>query len=62
MVLSGRDTAVGDLEGEEGVANLARAFLVAGSRSVVASLWATSDIYAQNLMQHFYGHVVQGLV
>ncbi|HTS10411.1 MAG TPA: CHAT domain-containing tetratricopeptide repeat protein [Candidatus Eisenbacteria bacterium] len=60
VVLSGCDTAAGDLEGEEGTANLARAFLVAGSRSVVASLWATSDIYAQNLMQHVYGHIAQG--
>ncbi|HEV2380773.1 MAG TPA: CHAT domain-containing protein [Terriglobia bacterium] len=60
LTLSGCDTGVGDLEGEEGVANLVRAFLVAGARSIVASLWATSDIYTQNLMHHFYRHVAEG--
>ena len=32
-------------EGEEGITNLIRAFLFAGAKSVVASLWVASDIY-----------------
>jgi len=46
VTLSACDTGVGSLEGEEGVANLIRAFLFAGSKAVVASLWMTSDIFA----------------
>ncbi|PYU91680.1 MAG: hypothetical protein DMG25_14090 [Acidobacteria bacterium] len=38
--LSGCDTGVGKPEGEEGVANLVRAFLLAGASNVVASSWA----------------------
>ena len=34
--------------------NLARAFLVAGSRSVVASLWAVDDRSTATLMESFY--------
>ncbi len=52
VTLSTCDTGVGALEGEEGIANLVRAFLFAGAKSVVASLWAASDVYTLNLMQH----------
>ena len=34
-----------------------RAFLFAGAKSVVASLWAASDVYTRNLMQHFYRYI-----
>lgn len=60
VTLSGCQTAVGDLEGVEGVANLVQAFLVAGARAVVATLWNVSDIYAENLMSHFYHHLADG--
>jgi len=36
VALSACDTGVGALEGEEGIANLVRAFLFAGAKSVVA--------------------------
>src|SRR5262249_6791151 len=61
VTLSGCETALGDVQGEEGGAGLARAFLSAAARSVVASLWAASDIYTQNLMNRFYRHLAQGL-
>lgn len=42
-VLSGCDTGAGDLQVGEGVLGLRRAFLTAGVRSVVASLWPVDD-------------------
>ncbi|MFN7977516.1 MAG: CHAT domain-containing tetratricopeptide repeat protein [Vicinamibacterales bacterium] len=42
-VLSGCDTGTGDVQVGEGVLGLRRAFLTAGVRSVVASLWPVGD-------------------
>jgi CHAT domain-containing protein len=36
------------------------AFLVAGSKSVVASLWSAEDTSASALMEHFYDHLARG--
>ena len=60
VTLSACDTGVGALEGEEGIANLVSAFLFAGAKSVVASLWAASDVYTRNLMQRFYRYIATG--
>ncbi len=60
VTLSACDTGVGPLQGEEGIANLVGAFLFAGAKSVVASLWAASDVYTRNLMQHFYRYIANG--
>jgi CHAT domain-containing protein len=60
VTLSACDTGVGALEGEEGIANVVRAFLFAGAKSVVTSLWAASDVYTRNLMQHFYRYIADG--
>jgi hypothetical protein len=49
VTLSACDTGVGALEGEEGIANLVRAFVFAGAKSVVASLWAASSTYTVTL-------------
>jgi CHAT domain-containing protein len=51
---------VGKLQGEEGVSGLAEAFLAAGSRAVVASLWSADDTFASALMERFYQHLAQG--
>ena len=58
--LSACDTGVGKLQGQEGVSNLVEAFLVAGSRSVVASLWSADDTSASALMERFYQRLAQG--
>jgi CHAT domain-containing protein len=58
--LSACDTGVGKLQGQEGISNLVEAFLVAGSRSVVASLWSADDTFASALMQRFYRHLADG--
>jgi CHAT domain-containing protein len=60
VVLSACDTAVGRLQGEEGVSNLSRAFLIAGSSSVVSTLWRVDDTYSLFLMKQFYQHLVAG--
>jgi CHAT domain-containing protein len=44
----------------EGVTGLARAFLYAGSKGVVDSLWSVDDRAAANLMVDFYGHLQKG--
>jgi CHAT domain-containing protein/tetratricopeptide (TPR) repeat protein len=53
VVLSGCNTGLGRINGD-GVIGLARAFLYAGSSSVVASLWRVADVVAGPQMAHFY--------
>jgi CHAT domain-containing protein len=57
VVLSACDTAVGPLEGQEGIANLSRAFLLAGARTVVSTLWQVDDSSSLFLMKRFYAHL-----
>jgi hypothetical protein len=52
--------ANGRLQGEEGVMNLARTFLIAGAKSVVASLWDADDRSTATLMAHFYRQIATG--
>jgi CHAT domain-containing protein len=54
VVLSACETARGEAVVGEGVQSLARAFLFAGSRSVVASLWPVADWAAAETMVSFY--------
>ncbi|HYM79661.1 MAG TPA: CHAT domain-containing protein [Candidatus Dormibacteraeota bacterium] len=61
VTLSACDTGVGKLQGEEGVTDLAEAFLVSGSRSVVASLWSADDTFTHALMNRFYTHIAEGM-
>ena len=54
VVLSACDTALGkDIEGE-GLVGIAHAFISAGSKSVVASLWKVDDRATAALMAEFY--------
>jgi CHAT domain-containing protein len=57
VTLSACDTGTGRLEGEEGVNSLERAFLVAGAKTVVATLWSADDIFAPALIKAFYQHI-----
>ena len=60
VTLSACETGIGRLQGEEGVMNLARAFLMAGARTVVASLWSVNDRSTATLMGYFYKHLANG--
>jgi CHAT domain-containing protein len=57
VILSACDTAIGPVEGEEGIAALSRAFLLAGARSVVSTLWSIDDTFSLFLMKQFYKHL-----
>ena len=46
--------------GGEGVTGLARAFLYAGSRGVVSSLWSVDDRETANLMTMLYDQLQRG--
>jgi CHAT domain-containing protein len=59
VTLSACDTDVGTAEGEAGVMSLEQAFLVAGARAVVASLWNVEDNSTTALMKAFYTHLAQ---
>jgi len=60
VTLSACETGVGRLQGEEGIMNLARTFLIAGAKSVVASLWDADDRSTATLMAHFYEQIGNG--
>lgn len=60
VVLSACDTSIGHLQGEEGVANLSRSFLIAGASAVVSTLWKIDDTYSLFLTKSFYEHLNSG--
>ena len=59
VVLSCCHSAKGKVKAE-GVVGIARAFLGAGARSVLVSLWAIDDEATMVFMQSFYGHLGDG--
>jgi CHAT domain-containing protein len=61
VVLSACQTGRGQLLLGEGIVGLSRAFLYAGARSVVVSLWSVSDISTGHLMKSFYEHLAGNL-
>jgi CHAT domain-containing protein len=46
--------------GDAGVVSLGEAFLVAGAKAVVVSLWNVEDHSTTLLMEYFYRHLTQG--
>jgi CHAT domain-containing protein len=60
VVLSACDTGLGRLVAGEGVVGLPTALLVAGSRSVIVSLWSVSDESAAEFMPLFYKRLKAG--
>lgn len=59
VTLSACKTAVGKLYRGEGMVGLTRAFMAAGSSSVITTLWDIDDQYTAMLMEAFYANWLQ---
>ena len=60
VVLSCCHSGRGEIKAE-GVVGIARAFLGAGARAVLVSLWAIDDDATLQFMKSFYSHLVKGI-
>jgi CHAT domain-containing protein len=61
VYLSACETAVGPARFADGMPGLQRAFLRAGARGVVATLWPVEDVYASQFATDFYRRYINGL-
>lgn len=60
VVLSACETALGDIDGSEGVYGLQRAFKMAGVQHIIMSLWAVPDEETVSFMKIFYTRLLDG--
>lgn len=60
VVLSACETGVGEIEEAEGISGLSKAFMKAGAKNIVMSLWSVDDKATSKLMEYFYQNIKNG--
>jgi len=61
VVLSGCQSQLGKQSRGDDIVGLSRAFMYAGTPSVIASLWGVDDAATQQLMTAFYTYLKHGM-
>ncbi len=60
VVLSACETGLGEVQAGDGVYGLRRAFVLAGARTEITSLWKVADAETKDLMVHYYEELQGG--